>query len=44
MNWDAIMRALIFVKIGQELGAGGSLAETIHAWIETIISVACVLR
>lgn len=44
MNWDTAIRALVLIKIGQELGHSGKMAETVHAFVEFLISAACVLR
>lgn len=42
MNWEAILRALVLVKIGQELGCEGRLALFVHEAINAILSVVTV--
>jgi hypothetical protein len=37
MKWDSLIRALVLIKIGQELGCGGRFTQTVHDTIELII-------
>jgi hypothetical protein len=36
INWDALMRALVLVRIGQELGTDSKAARLVHDAIELI--------
>jgi hypothetical protein len=38
-NWDAAIRALVLVKIGQELGCEGRIAHVIHDVLELAITL-----
>lgn len=40
MNWDAIVRALVLIRIGQELGSDTKAARAIHDAIELLAAVA----
>ena len=39
VNYDAAVRALVLVRIGQELGTDSKLARLVHALIDVALSI-----
>lgn len=39
-RWDSMIRSLILVRIGQELGTDSRLARALHDAIDALISLA----
>lgn len=39
LNWDAAMRALVLIRIGQELGSDTNAARAIHDVIEILAAL-----
>ena len=42
MQWDSIIRALVLIKIGQEMGQGGKFTSRLHDLVELILAFCCV--
>jgi hypothetical protein len=38
-NWNAIIQALVLVRVGQELGTESRLAKAIHDLVEVVMVV-----
>jgi hypothetical protein len=38
LNWDAVLRSLVLVKLGQELGTTSPLAVAVHDVLEALIA------
>ena len=38
LNWDAALRALVLVRLGQELGTDSRLARAIHDAITLVLA------
>ena len=37
LTWDGVLRALVLVKIGQELGTDSQIARAVHALLAAIL-------
>ena len=40
LNWNAALRALVLVRLGQELGTDSRLARAVHDTISLVLSFA----
>jgi hypothetical protein len=43
MNYDATIRALVLVRLGQELGSDSTLARLVHDAITLVLTLAGIL-
>jgi hypothetical protein len=43
MNYDATIRALVLVRLGQELGSDSTLARLVHDWITLVLTLVGIL-
>jgi hypothetical protein len=39
LNWNALIQALVLVRIGQELGTESRLAKALHDVLHALVSV-----
>lgn len=39
MNWDSLIRSLLLVRLGQELGTVGPLAKAVHDVLDLVAAV-----
>ena len=39
INWNALIRSLLLVRLGQELGTAGPLAKAIHDVLDVVAAV-----
>lgn len=39
MNWDRLLVSLVLVRIGQDLGSAGPLAQAVSALIQAVIDL-----
>jgi hypothetical protein len=43
MNWNAALRALVLVRLGQELGTDSRLARLVHDSITLVLTLTGIL-
>lgn len=44
INWNAVIRSLLLVRFGQELGTVGPLSRAIHDTLDLLAAVAGLCR
>lgn len=44
INWNPIIRSLLLVRLGQELGTVGPLSRTIHDLLDLVAALAGLYR
>jgi hypothetical protein len=40
IRWNELMRAMVLVRLGQELGTDSPMAQLIHEWISFFLAAA----
>ena len=43
IRWNEIMRAMVLVRLGQELGTDSRLARLVHDWITLVLTLGGIL-
>lgn len=43
LRWNEIMRAMVLVRLGQELGTDSRLARLVHDWITLVLTLGGIL-
>ena len=43
LRWNELMRAMVLVRLGQELGTDSPMAQLIHEWITLILTLGGIL-
>ena len=43
LRWNELMRAMVLVRLGQELGTDSRLARLVHDWITLVLTLAGIL-
>ena len=43
IRWNELMRAMVLVRLGQELGTDSRLARLVHDWITLILTLGGIL-
>jgi hypothetical protein len=43
IRWNEIMRAMVLVRLGQELGTDSRLARLVHDWITMVLTLGGIL-
>lgn len=43
IRWNELMRAMVLVRLGQELGTDSRLARMVHDWITLILTLGGIL-
>ena len=43
IRWNELMRAMVLVRLGQELGTDSRLARLVHDWITLVLTLGGIL-
>jgi hypothetical protein len=43
LRWNEMMRALVLVRLGQELGTDSRVARLVHDWITLVLTLGGIL-
>ena len=43
IRWNELLRAMVLIRLGQELGTDSRLARLIHDWITLVLTIAGIL-
>jgi hypothetical protein len=43
LRWNELMRAMVLVRLGQELGTDSRLARLVHDWITLVLTLGGIL-
>ena len=42
-QWNGLLRAMVLVRLGQELGTDSKLARLVHDWITLVLTLGGIL-